>query len=117
MAAIRTYSRGDFRVTLDVVAKDEELGRPLDHAAVAAFCGEIECRALVDDTEGDNPYCFLLITADEPVKPVLVDKASLDDDDALTVARAATDDDRRAVPEGPVSQRRPTPPPPGSSKK
>lgn len=116
MAALRTSPGGDFRATLDVVAKDEELGRPLDHAAVAAFCAELGCRALVDDDESDNPYCFLLITADEPVEPVLVDKPSLDDDNLLTIDRPATDDDRRAVPQGPVSQRRPTPPPPASSK-
>jgi len=118
MAAVRREDGAEnceFPAILDVVAKDDELGRPLDHAAVGALCAELGCRALVDD-DGDNPYCFLLLTADDPPRAVLVDRASFDEGNAIVIAGEATDADRRATPQGPVSQRRPTPPPPASSK-
>lgn len=117
MAAMRVEDGGDFRAIVDVVAKDDELDRPLDQAAVAAICGKLGCRALVDDDDGDNPYCFLLVTADQPVQAILVDQPAFDEHNVLTIDRPATADDRRAAPAGPVSQRRPTPPPPASSKK
>ena len=115
MAALRVDEGGEFPAIVDVVAKDDELSRPLDEAAVAALCGKLGCRALVDD-DGDNPYCFLLVGADQPIQPVIVDAPAFDERNALIIERPATDDDRRAAPAGPVSQRRPTPPPPASGK-